>query len=216
MSLFVRPFVLTRLGCASAFILLAALVPAQAQSQTFTVTQPLLTLTGGSAFSTPNFNPTLGTLVDVTLTLKVDNKTFTIFDTNNASNNWVNLFMSLPGKTTKADCANIATWGNTPGSINLSYTKPASKTVASMGVAGLLLYCTPKNDAGKYIDINYTYDTGNPNNPNGGGNPATPEPAAKYLAVLAGGVMALLLVNRSRRQRLAAKRAGAPAELVLS
>jgi hypothetical protein len=74
-----------------------------------------------------------------------------------------------------------------------------------MGIAGLLLYSTPRNDAANFISVNYTYDEGNPNNNNGGGSPATPEPGVQYLSALAAGAMTLMLIGRNLRRRGGAK-----------
>jgi hypothetical protein len=150
----------------------------------------------------PNFNAGLGKLTDVTLTMKLAGKTFTIFDTNNADSDWVDLTFSKAG-TTKINADTLGAWGGSPGNVDITYQKPADKSVASMGVPGLLLYCTPRNGAAQYMSVNYTYTIGS--------NTSTPEPARKYLSAIAGGVMTLLLIGRGLRRRGAMK-SSAPRE----
>jgi hypothetical protein len=192
MSLYVsRPFFKTGLVCAAACVLFTA--AASAQVQTFTVTQPLLNLSSTQSFTVPNFNTGLGTLTDVSLTMTIRGKSVTIFDTSMFSQDWVNLVFNSPGST-QINADTIGAWSGLSDFPLVSYHKPAGKTVASMGVAGLLLYATPKNNnLGEYVDVNYTYTIGNTN--------TTPEPAAKYLSAIAGGAMLLLLIGRGLRRQ---------------
>ena len=187
MSLFViRPF----LSCASALFLFAAFAPVQAQSQSFTLTEPLQGLSGSQSFSVPNFGSTFGTLTDVTFTMLIDNRKFTIFNANDPAEDCVNLTLSAPGGSTKVSGNDIAAWEGSQGNFDISYIKPAGKSVDSMGIAGLLLYCTPKGNAAQYIDCNYTYQFG-----------AAPEPGVKFLSAIAASAMVLMLVGRGLRQR---------------
>ncbi len=72
-----------------------------------------------------------------------DHKTYTIYDANNPGSDWLNLYLSVPSVKGKNLASNLAAWGNSAGNITLTYTKPANRSIASMGAAGLLLYCTP-------------------------------------------------------------------------
>jgi hypothetical protein len=190
---FPRPSFLAGAACASMLLFLACPVTAHAQSQTYTVSDPLKSLGGGPSFVLPNFNAGLGTLTDVTLTMFVDNKNFTIFDTNNPQLDCVSLDLVAKGSLSKINADALAAWDNASGNLDVTYTKPADRTVASMGVAGLLLYCTPINGVSDKIDINYTYSP-----------QAVPEPGSKYLSALAAGAMALLLAGRNLRRRASA------------
>jgi hypothetical protein len=193
-----RPFLKIGFVGVSVCVLFSTVAAGQTSSESFSVSQPLLNLSSTPAFAVQNFNPSIGTLTDVTLSLKVAGKKFTIFDTNNPGADWVNLFVGTPGAAkVSADALNA--WGDSLGNINLTYQKPQGKSVASMGIAGLLLYCTPKNGAAPYISVNYTYDISGNN-----GN-ATPEPGANYLSSIAAGAMILMLIGRSLRRRAGAK-----------
>jgi hypothetical protein len=210
MSLFFsHPFLKFGFVCASALFVCTAIAVAQTETESFTLSQPTQQHSTTQTFELPDFNPNIGTLADVTLTLKIFHKTYTIFDLNNPSKDWVILDLDPPGSA-NTDGTEFADWsGSSLGGVEGTFKK-TKKSIQSMGIAGLVLFDQPPQNADPYIKVNYTYDISNPNNPNGGGQ-ATPEPAIKYLSAIAAGVMVLMLMGRSARRR-----AGIDAEPVLS
>ena len=178
-----RPFFKSGFYCLGACVLAMGVASAQTPPQTDVVTEQLLSLSAPQSFALPNFSPSFGPLTDVTLTMNIATKTYTIFDTNNPSNNWVDLTFITPGSA-PVDGDNLSAWGNSLGNLDVTYHKPPNVSVADMGIAGLLLYCTPRGSAAPYINANYTYDL---ENPNGGGGEAIPSPAPIFLRHCRGG-----------------------------
>jgi len=191
---FLRPFCKLSLGCVASWGLFTAVASAQTPTiESQVISEPLLSVSSGNTFAVSNFDPAFGTLDEVTLTMNIRGKTVTIFSTNDPSKDWVNLDLSSP-ESPKISADSLAAWGNSSGNLDISYQKPADVSIESMGIAGLLLYCTPRNGAAPYIDINYMYSI-----------QTVPEPAMKYLTALAGLGMGLMLVQRGLRRRGATK-----------
>ena len=89
-----RPFLKVGVSCATAVLLLANATTAQAHTKSVTIDDNVLSLSDGKLLAAPSFDSSLGTLTDVSLILKLNGQSYTLFDTDNADDSLVNLFVA--------------------------------------------------------------------------------------------------------------------------
>jgi hypothetical protein len=186
------PFFKTGFLYAATFLLLTAAASADVLSEPLYLAPPGHQGASVGGLALPDFNPSLGTLQSVELTLRVSpRRTVTIYSSANPSQNFVNLVLQTAenGQSSSTDLANFE--GNLGGPLLVSFKK-GSVPVRKMGLVGYLLYYDGHPHVAGSIDVNYNFVVGSAQ--------TTPEPAGGYLAGIAAGAMVVLLIGRRVRR----------------
>ena len=174
--------------CATAALFLPGTATAQAHTKNITLTDNLLSFSDGHELLAPSFNPSYGTLTDVTLILKLNGQSYTLFNSNDPSEDLVNLDVTPLGGGSSFNGADFSSWNKAEGYIDLSCTLPPGKTASGEGPATSYFFDTPYFETARCLQIDYSCELGQPS--------STPEPSAKYLGAIAATVMAWLLFRR--------------------
>jgi hypothetical protein len=191
-SMSLVPFLKAGFLYAATFLLVTAAASADV------LTEPLYIPPAGhqgasvGGFALPDFNPSLGTLQSVELTLRLSpRRTVTIYNSANPSQNWVNLVLQSGGnsRSSSTDLANFE--GNLGGPLLVSFQK-GRVPVRKMGLAGYILFYDGHPHVTGSIDVNYNFVVASAQ--------PTPEPSGGFLASIAASAMMVMLISRRVRR----------------